>query len=482
MSALLRSLCSITLLVLLASAATFLLASCDALAPVDERGTRPAEGGELRLAPIPAGAGLLPASEGDVPAAGAPMTHGNSAKKRFPEGASAYGCFVSTIDPNGAPFAYRYEQFYLHFPRGIVEQAGGRVQYVEASFNSETLYAEDEPHEEAVVGRWVRCRIPQAEEATKLLSKQLKRFRARQAGETGANEKAAPARSVAPRGTAASTQGAARTSSTGGCMNWVWIEVIQVYPEYALVARKVCTDFESGGGGGGSGGGSGSGTGGGAGSGFGGGGGGGFGDGPGEGSGCGSITFTGECSPGGDEPIPDSPTWPEESVTPWDVADWMSLGLSFNDFIQDPSWASAGWLILDAAGALLPVVPALGTVKHGADLIDSATDALKSKAIFVGNEAGKVVPVPKGFTARRADNDAGIVFQKAGSTGNDDMVRIMDPTDRYPEGYVVFYDHGGRPLDALGNPGYKKNSPKIHHGMDGDPPTGYKSWFDKYNE
>lgn len=180
------------------------------------------------------------------------------------------------------------------------------------------------------------------------------------------------------------------------------------------------------------------------------------------------------------------------NVTPWDVADWASLGLSLNEFIQDPSLENLGWLLLDAAGAVLPVFPALGTVRHGSDLIDSATDALNSKSIFVGTESGKVVPIPEGFTARVADNEAGIVFQKAGSTGNADMVRIMDPKTGYPEGYVVYYNKGGQPLNRQGNNVYFDGSgnrrrhgssdPEVHHGMNDEPPRGYKDWFEGYTD
>lgn len=178
------------------------------------------------------------------------------------------------------------------------------------------------------------------------------------------------------------------------------------------------------------------------------------------------------------------------NVTPWDVADWASLGLSLNEFIQDPSLENFGWLLLDAAGAVLPVFPALGTIRHGSDLIDSATDALNSKSIFVGTESGKVVPIPEGFTARVADNEAGIVFQKAGSTGNADMVRIMDPKTGYPDGYVVYYNKGGQPLSRQGNNVYFDESgnrrrygssdPEVHHGMNDEPPRGYKDWFEGY--
>jgi hypothetical protein len=33
------------------------------------------------------------------------------------------------------------------------------------------------------------------------------------------------------------------------------------------------------------------------------------------------------------------------------------------------------------------------------------------------------------------------------------MIRIMDPTSRYPSGYVRYYNQHGQPLDVRGKPG-----------------------------
>ena len=67
--------------------------------------------------------------------------------------------------------------------------------------------------------------------------------------------------------------------------------------------------------------------------------------------------------------------------------------------------------------------------------------------------SGTTVAIPEGWLARTADNGKGIVYQRPGVTGNADMIRIMDPTTRYPSGYVRYYNQHGRPLDVLGKPG-----------------------------
>ena len=72
---------------------------------------------------------------------------------------------------------------------------------------------------------------------------------------------------------------------------------------------------------------------------------------------------------------------------------------------------------------------------------------------FVVPSSGKVVPIPQGWVGRVADNRAGIVYQRPGATGSADMIRIIDPTPRYPQGYVRYYNNGGQPLDPSGKPG-----------------------------
>lgn len=72
---------------------------------------------------------------------------------------------------------------------------------------------------------------------------------------------------------------------------------------------------------------------------------------------------------------------------------------------------------------------------------------------FVTTPRGTTFDVPAGWQARTADNGRGIVYQRPGATGNADMIRIMDPTDGYPNGYFRWYNDRGQPLDIYGKPG-----------------------------
>lgn len=61
--------------------------------------------------------------------------------------------------------------------------------------------------------------------------------------------------------------------------------------------------------------------------------------------------------------------------------------------------------------------------------------------------------VPGSWTEREADNGKGTVYQDPNASGNANMLRKMDPTGRYPNGYVRFYNEHGQPIGLDGKPG-----------------------------
>lgn len=83
-----------------------------------------------------------------------------------------------------------------------------------------------------------------------------------------------------------------------------------------------------------------------------------------------------------------------------------------------------------------------------------------------GNPPG----APDDWSSRTTDNGKGTVYQKPGAIGNADQLRIMDPTPRYPNGYVRFYNKHEQPLDLNGKPG-SKPSTHIPRREDGSYPT-----------
>lgn len=75
-------------------------------------------------------------------------------------------------------------------------------------------------------------------------------------------------------------------------------------------------------------------------------------------------------------------------------------------------------------------------------------------------------PVPDGWTYRVADSGKGVVFQRPDAVGNADMIRVMDPTTRYPSGYTRIYNSYGQPVDVYGKPG-PQSATHIPIGYDG---------------
>jgi RHS repeat-associated protein len=70
-----------------------------------------------------------------------------------------------------------------------------------------------------------------------------------------------------------------------------------------------------------------------------------------------------------------------DGKTPWDIVDIAAAALSVKDFIENPTLTNALWAGADILGAAVPVVPSVGTFRHGARLlskVDDAIDAFKT--------------------------------------------------------------------------------------------------------
>jgi hypothetical protein len=85
--------------------------------------------------------------------------------------------------------------------------------------------------------------------------------------------------------------------------------------------------------------------------------------------------------------------------------------------------------------------------------VDDSVNAIPSSGrTYVSTPQGTTYDIPAGWQSRAADNGAGIVYQRPGAVGNADLIRIMDPTPKYPSGYVVYTNEYGQPLTVFGNP------------------------------
>jgi RHS repeat-associated protein len=103
----------------------------------------------------------------------------------------------------------------------------------------------------------------------------------------------------------------------------------------------------------------------------------------------------------------------------WDYAiDAVSVGLSAKDFWDDPSWANAGWLALDVVTGVIPVLPAVGLVRHAGKIKKLISGADKvAEAAKAGDKAGAVAQTGK---------KAGKIDTKAIDRGLSDEAKVLD--------------------------------------------------------
>ncbi|MGD0442223.1 MAG: RHS repeat-associated core domain-containing protein [Acidimicrobiales bacterium] len=83
---------------------------------------------------------------------------------------------------------------------------------------------------------------------------------------------------------------------------------------------------------------------------------------------------------------------------------------------------------------------AVGGLKSGSTADEARTAA---------NDSG--YHIPSDYIARPADNGKGWVFSPSGAQDDESVIRVMEPTARYPDGYVRTYNSQGYPTDAQGN-------------------------------
>ncbi|HEX8003796.1 MAG TPA: LamG-like jellyroll fold domain-containing protein [Mycobacteriales bacterium] len=94
--------------------------------------------------------------------------------------------------------------------------------------------------------------------------------------------------------------------------------------------------------------------------------------------------------------------------------------------------------------------------------------------------SGGIPGLRRGWQGRLAENGKGWVWQRRGApkTGagkNADMMRVMDPTEKYPNGYVRFYNEHGQPIGLDGKTGPAAHTHIPRNGPGGDWPVP-KGW------
>jgi len=90
---------------------------------------------------------------------------------------SEFGCALSTLNKKEANERYRYQAFYIQFPKSVITEANGNV--IEGSFMLRSDRAEQRTptflSKNGVV-RYLTCRIPGAPKAVAILEKEMQQF------------------------------------------------------------------------------------------------------------------------------------------------------------------------------------------------------------------------------------------------------------------------------------------------------------------
>ncbi len=77
---------------------------------------------------------------------------------------------------------------------------------------------------------------------------------------------------------------------------------------------------------------------------------------------------------------------------------------------------------------------------------------------------GPAIEIPRGYVGRVGDKNTGQVWQLPGSIGNNNSIRIMDPTPMYPKGYIVIHYGSGNKIDvSTGKPGIGRANQHWHN-------------------
>ena len=79
----------------------------------------------------------------------------------------------------------------------------------------------------------------------------------------------------------------------------------------------------------------------------------------------------------------------------WEEAsDVISFSLSLHEFIKNPNWKTGGWLALDTAAVIIPLVPAVGGYIQKSAKAAKAADKVLGAAVIV-NTANKGIDINK---------------------------------------------------------------------------------------
>lgn len=122
--------------------------------------------------------------------------------------------------------------------------------------------------------------------------------------------------------------------------------------------------------------------------------------------------------------------------------------------------------VLERALYALQVLLWSNSVMPGVSIV-AAPEVLTVQAgtTFIGQASGPSIPVPNGAAGPMAvESGRGIMFVggSAGASGRVWGVRVMDATDRYPHGYVTYFNNGNQTVNPFTGLPIPRSDPLWH--------------------
>ncbi|NGP87297.1 hypothetical protein [Fodinibius halophilus] len=103
--------------------------------------------------------------------------HAKKSGQQSIDTSSKFGCSLSTLNEEGATQTYRYQAFYIQFPRDVMKQAQGKVANHTFALQSDRAKKRtpDFLNRDGIV-RYLSCKIPDAPKAVEILEKEMEKF------------------------------------------------------------------------------------------------------------------------------------------------------------------------------------------------------------------------------------------------------------------------------------------------------------------
>ena len=138
---------------------------------------------------------------------------------------------------------------------------------------------------------------------------------------------------------------------------------------------------------------------------------------------------------------------------------FKGLYLMWSDALHSPQWWSYAITSFGTAIANLPVnstVASLETTPNwNVSLNEMTTDLFQGKVVTNPQGVSVTINIPENYVPRIANNGQGIVFQPEnlpiGSATDAFVIRMGQPRTQNPNGYVVFHNQYGQPINPLTN-------------------------------